>query len=85
MIATQALAELTRDFDAATGGERPKYGQIAVCVDDDEACARRLAQRFRFAAPGWKVMAELANPVNSSNRGPSCARDFRTDRRSARP
>ena len=65
MIATQPLAELTRDFDAATGGERPKYGQIAVSLDDDEARARRLAhERFRFAAPGWKVMAELANPVN---------------------
>jgi G6PDH family F420-dependent oxidoreductase len=65
MIATQPLAELTRDFDAATGGDRPKYGQIAVSLDDDEAHARRLAHEcFRFAAPGWKVMAELANPVN---------------------
>ena len=39
MIATQPLAELTRDFDAATGGDRPKYGQIAVSVDDDEVRA----------------------------------------------
>jgi hypothetical protein len=65
MIATQPLAELTRDFDAATRGERPKYGQIAISLDGDAARARRLAhERFSFSAPGWKVMAELANPVN---------------------
>jgi G6PDH family F420-dependent oxidoreductase len=65
LIATEPLAELTREFDAATGGERPKYGQIAISLDDDEAYARRMAhERFRFAASGWKVQAELPNPVN---------------------
>jgi G6PDH family F420-dependent oxidoreductase len=65
LIATQPLAELTREFDSATGGGRPKYGQIAVSLDDDEARARRRAhERFRFSAPGWKVMAELPNPGN---------------------
>jgi G6PDH family F420-dependent oxidoreductase len=65
LIATQPQAELIRKFDAAGGKGRPRYGQIAVSVDDDEARARKLAhERFRFAAPGWKVMAELANPVN---------------------
>jgi G6PDH family F420-dependent oxidoreductase len=65
MIATQPRPELTHEFDAAAGGRRPKYGQIAVSVDDDEARARRLAhERFRFSAPGWKVMSELPNPIN---------------------
>jgi G6PDH family F420-dependent oxidoreductase len=65
MVATQPLPELTQAFDRATGGGKPKYGQLAVAVGDDEAPARRLAhERFRFSAPGWKVMSELPNPVN---------------------
>jgi G6PDH family F420-dependent oxidoreductase len=65
MVAVQPRAELTRDFEAAAGGGKPKYGQIAISVDDDEARARRLAhERFRFSAPGWKVMSELPNPIN---------------------
>ena len=65
MVATQPLSKLTQAFDRATGGGKPKYGQLAVAVDDDEARARRLAhERFRFSAPGWKVMSELPNPVN---------------------
>jgi G6PDH family F420-dependent oxidoreductase len=65
MIATQPDPDLVRAFDEATGGERPKMGQLAVCVGDDEAACRRLAhERWRFAAGGWKVQAELPNPVN---------------------
>ena len=65
MVAVQPRSELTEAFDAAAGSGKPKYGQIAVCVDDDEGRARRVAhERFRFAAPGWKVMAELPNPIN---------------------
>jgi G6PDH family F420-dependent oxidoreductase len=65
MVATQPRSELTRDFDRSTGGTKPKYGQLAVSVDEDEATARRLAhERFRFSAPGWKVTSELPNPIN---------------------
>lgn len=65
MVAVQPRAELIRDFEAAGGSGRAKYGQIAISVDDDEARARRLAhERFRFSAPGWKVMSELPNPIN---------------------
>jgi G6PDH family F420-dependent oxidoreductase len=65
MVAVQPSRRLTQEFDRATGGGRPKYGQIAISVDDDEARARRLAhERFRFSAPGWKVMSELPNPIN---------------------
>jgi G6PDH family F420-dependent oxidoreductase len=43
----------------------PIIGQAAVSVLDDEQEALRLAhERFRFTVPGWKVMAELPNPIN---------------------
>jgi G6PDH family F420-dependent oxidoreductase len=65
MVATQPDRELTRAYETAAGAGRPMYGQVAVSVDDDEARARRVAhERFRFSAPGWKVMAELPNPIN---------------------
>jgi G6PDH family F420-dependent oxidoreductase len=65
MVATQPRPELTRKFDEASGGGKPKYGQLALSVDDDEARARHIAhERFRFAIPGWKVQSELPNPVN---------------------
>jgi alkanesulfonate monooxygenase SsuD/methylene tetrahydromethanopterin reductase-like flavin-dependent oxidoreductase (luciferase family) len=60
MVATEPDAELVRAFDERTGGERPKIGQVAVCVGEDEAACRRLAhERWRFAAGGWKVQAQL--------------------------
>jgi G6PDH family F420-dependent oxidoreductase len=65
MVAVQPDAKLTQRFDEAAGSGKPKYGQIAISVDDDEGAARRTAhERFRFSAPGWKVMAELPNPIN---------------------
>ena len=65
MVATQLLPELTQAFDRATGNGKPKYGQVAVAVGDDEARSRRLAHKlFRFSVPGWKVISELPNPVN---------------------
>jgi hypothetical protein len=65
MIATQPRRELTQAFDEAVGAGKPKYGQLALSVDDDEARARRVAHDlFRFGIPGWKVQSELPNPVN---------------------
>lgn len=65
MIATEPDPELVRAFDEATGGGRPKIGQLAVCVGEDGIAAVKLAhERWRFAAGGWKVQAELPNPVN---------------------
>jgi len=60
MIAVQPDADLAKPF-----AERPRIGQAAVSVHEDEQEAIRLAhERFRFAAQGWKVMAELPNPIN---------------------
>jgi G6PDH family F420-dependent oxidoreductase len=65
MVATEPRAELTSAFDDAAGAGKPKYGQLALSVDDDEAKARRVAHElFRFGAGGWKVQSELPNPVN---------------------
>ena len=45
--------------------DSPVIGQLGVSVLDDEQEALRLAhERLRFTAPGWKVMAELPNPIN---------------------
>jgi G6PDH family F420-dependent oxidoreductase len=65
MVATQPRRELTQAFDEAAGTGKPKYGQLAVSVDDNEARATRVAHDlFRFGMPGWKVQSELPNPVN---------------------
>jgi G6PDH family F420-dependent oxidoreductase len=62
MVAIHPRAELTRPF-ADCG--KPRYGQLALSVDEDEAQARRLARElFRFSTAGWKVQSELPNPVN---------------------
>jgi G6PDH family F420-dependent oxidoreductase len=64
MVNTEPRADLIEQFEAAAPG-KPKYGQLAVSVDDDEARALRTAhEQFRFAAPGWKVQSELPNPKN---------------------
>jgi G6PDH family F420-dependent oxidoreductase len=62
MVAIDPRAELTRPFAAAG---KPRLGQLALSVDEDEARARQLAHElFRFSAGGWKVQSELPNPVN---------------------
>ena len=65
MIATEPRRELVQAFGEAAGPGKPRYGQLAVSVDDDEGRARRVARDlFRFGMPGWKVQSELPNPVN---------------------
>ena len=64
-IATQPMAELMEMFREAGGTGKPGVAQIPVCWGPDEAECRRLArEQFRWAAGGWKVQAELPNPVN---------------------
>jgi G6PDH family F420-dependent oxidoreductase len=39
----------------------PAWSQIPIAWDPDEDAGREAAHHFAFAAPGWKVMAELPN------------------------
>jgi G6PDH family F420-dependent oxidoreductase len=55
--------ELLEAYRAA-GGTGPTYGQVALSWAPDEEQAKQQArERFRFFAPGWKVMAELPTPA----------------------
>ena len=63
MIATEPEPELIEAFEAAGGGGRPRYGQVAVCYGPDEAECRRIAhEQFRWFGLGWPVNAELPHP-----------------------
>ncbi len=57
-------AELVSSYREASGGSARSMGQVALCYDTDQAKAVELAHRFKFGISGWKVMAELPNPVN---------------------
>lgn len=65
LIAVEPRRDLVRMFSEAGGQGKPAVGQIPVCWGPDEAKCRQLArEQFRWAALGWKVQAELPNPVN---------------------
>ena len=60
LIAVEPRPELTRQFDAAGGTGKPRYGQLAVSFDEDVATAiDRAWDQFRWFAGGWKINAEL--------------------------
>jgi G6PDH family F420-dependent oxidoreductase len=64
VIAIEPKAELVEGY-RAEGGEGPAWCQVAVCWAEDREQAMRTAhERARWAPLGWKVMAELPNPVN---------------------
>ena len=50
LIGTAASEELVQAFEEAGGSGKPRYGQIDVCVADDEGEARRIAHA-QWAAP----------------------------------
>jgi len=60
MVGIQPDSDLTKQFEG-----KPRIGQLAFSVNDDAGEGLRLAhEQFRFSAQGWKVMAELPNPIN---------------------
>lgn len=66
IVATEPDPELPRLFVEAGGSSSgPRFTEAplayAATEDDGLALAR---ERFRFGVPGWKVQAELPNPVN---------------------
>ena len=54
LIMTSPDTELINAFDAASGSEKPRYGQVTVCWAADEATARRTAHEWwpTGAVPG---------------------------------
>lgn len=63
MIATEPAASLVQGFEQAGGTAKPKYGQLAICYDQDRASARHRARElWRWSASGWPVMSELPDP-----------------------
>jgi G6PDH family F420-dependent oxidoreductase len=65
LIAVEPRSDLVEGFRRAGGEVRRTYGQIAVCwAADRQEAVRTAREMWRYAVPGWKVMAELPNPVN---------------------
>jgi G6PDH family F420-dependent oxidoreductase len=66
VIAVQPESEFVDEFKQQSGkDDAPAIGQVGVSVMDDADEALKVAHdRLRFMIPGWKVMAELPNPVN---------------------
>ena len=54
LIGVSADDKLVRSFDDAGGKGKPKYGQVMVCYNSDEATARRIAHEWwpNAAIPG---------------------------------
>lgn len=65
LVATDPEADLVDAFRAAGGDGNQTWCQIPVCWGDDTDTALQTAHdNFRWSALGWKVQAELPNPVN---------------------
>jgi G6PDH family F420-dependent oxidoreductase len=65
LIATEPDAELVEGFARAGGDRANTWNQIPVCWGADADKALETAhERFKWSALGWKVQAELPNPVN---------------------
>lgn len=66
VVAVQPDAEIVEQFrDGAGKPDAPAIGQVGVSVMGDSDEALQVAHdKLRFMVPGWKVMAELPNPIN---------------------
>lgn len=64
LFVTEPRADLVEAFEKA-GGDGPRYAEVplAYAATEQEAAANARDQ-FRFGLTGWKVQAELPNPVN---------------------
>jgi G6PDH family F420-dependent oxidoreductase len=64
LIATEPEERLVTAYREA-GGDGPRYAEVPLAwAEDEEAAARAAFETSRWAVTGWKVMAELPNPVN---------------------
>jgi G6PDH family F420-dependent oxidoreductase len=65
LIAVTPAAQLVRDFEESGGDGKPRYGQIDVCVAEDEREARRTAHAL------WTAPAAVPPRLLSSLRLPA--------------
>ena len=64
IFATEPKPKLTEAY-AKAGGTGPRYGEVPLAWAPTEQEAAESAHRlFRFGLTGWKVQAELPNPIN---------------------
>jgi G6PDH family F420-dependent oxidoreductase len=64
LFAVEPDAELVSTWQRF-GGSGPAYAEIPLAwAPDVDSAARAVLRTNRFALAGWKVMAELPNPVN---------------------
>jgi G6PDH family F420-dependent oxidoreductase len=64
LFATEPRADLVETFTGA-GGKGPRYAEATVAwAPTKDAAVRAAHETTRWAVTGWKVMAELPNPVN---------------------
>jgi len=64
IVATEPKPDAVQFWEQA-GGEGPRYAEVGLAWHEDEGKAAEIAhEHFRFGVQGWKVMAELPNPVN---------------------
>lgn len=65
MCTVEPDAELVQGYLDVGGRPKGVWGQIPLSWHPDEAKGKEQAlDQFRFGQPGWKVMAELPNPIN---------------------
>jgi G6PDH family F420-dependent oxidoreductase len=64
LFATEPDGDLVAGWQKL-GGSGPAYAEMPLAwAPDEDSAARAVLEKTRFALTGWKVMAELPNPVN---------------------
>src|SRR5699024_11672706 len=64
LFATAPDSEVVAAFRRA-GGTGPRYAEVPLAwAPDTDSAVRAAHEKFRFGLTGWKVQAELPNPVN---------------------
>jgi G6PDH family F420-dependent oxidoreductase len=64
LFATEPAGDLLRSWHEL-GGHGPAYAEVPLAwAPDEDTAVQAVLEKNSFALTGWKVMAELPNPVN---------------------
>jgi G6PDH family F420-dependent oxidoreductase len=64
LFATEPKGDLVSTWHRL-GGHGPAYAEVPLAwAPDEDAAVQAVLEKTKFALTGWKVMAELPNPVN---------------------